>query len=456
MTITSYAQNFEDVILWRAFRDVPAGFYVDVGANDPDEDSVTKLFYERGWSGINIEPELEFWQRLCEARPRDTNLAVAVGESKGSLQFYSVPVRGLSTLDEAIATAYRASGLEVISHEVEVETLSALLVRHASNRPIHFLKIDVEGAEASVLKGLDLRTWRPWVLVVEATRPNSTEENYALWEPSLLANGYRFAYFDGLNRFYVAEEQESLRQKFTTPPNVLDDFVIDRMVTAGRHIERDHLKPAVDRLTEQVAHHEQRLVESRHNQARLEAELAQKTAELARVQANLDAVSRSTQWRLNADRALADAKRMHARLENQIELFSADLERMAVEKSALLARLDAIYASTSWRITAPMRVAMQAMRALARPKSSVKSGLKIVIRKAVPIVLDQVWLRPVLRQIATRFPGPWDWLMRRIRGVITETPAVPVMPRLSEDALLFKAALTKRLAGKRDMAGGSF
>ncbi|CAJ93978.1 conserved hypothetical protein [Cupriavidus necator H16] len=394
---------------------MPTGFYVDVGANDPDDDSVTRLFYERGWSGINIEPERGFWRRLCEARPRDTNLAVAVGESQGSLQFHSVPVRGLSTLDEAIAAAYRASGMKVISQEVEVETLSALLERYASNRTIHFLKIDVEGAEASVLKGLDLRAWRPWVLVVEATRPNSTEENYALWEPSLLANGYRFAYFDGLNRFYVAEEHESLRQKLATPPNVLDDFVIDRMVTAGRHIERAHLRPAMDRLIDQAARQEQRLGESELSLARLEGELAQKT-----------------------------------------ELFSTELERGAMERRALLARLEAIHASTSWRITAPMRMAMRALRALARPKSSMKSGLKIVIRKAVPIVLDQVWLRPILRRVAARFPGPWDWLMRRIRGVIVETPAAPVAPRLSEEALLFKAALTKRLAGKRNMVGGSF
>ena len=56
MTFISYAQNFEDVILWRAFKNLQNGFYVDVGANDPINDSVTQAFYEKGWRGINIEP----------------------------------------------------------------------------------------------------------------------------------------------------------------------------------------------------------------------------------------------------------------------------------------------------------------------------------------------------------------------------------------------------------------
>ena len=53
----SYAQNFEDVILWRALRDVPNGFYIDIGAGHPVADSVTMHFYEHGWRGINVEPD---------------------------------------------------------------------------------------------------------------------------------------------------------------------------------------------------------------------------------------------------------------------------------------------------------------------------------------------------------------------------------------------------------------
>lgn len=48
MPFISYAQNFEDVMLRRALRSVERGFYIDVGAADPVEMSVTKTFYDAG------------------------------------------------------------------------------------------------------------------------------------------------------------------------------------------------------------------------------------------------------------------------------------------------------------------------------------------------------------------------------------------------------------------------
>ena len=69
----SYAQNFEDVMLARAFAGKTEGFYVDVGAMDPVDGSVTKYFYELGWSGINIEPDEEYYKRLVADRKRDCN-----------------------------------------------------------------------------------------------------------------------------------------------------------------------------------------------------------------------------------------------------------------------------------------------------------------------------------------------------------------------------------------------
>lgn len=57
----SFAQNGEDIRLLRAFIEQPTGFWVDVGANHPINDSVTKLFSLRGWRGINVEPVKNFF-----------------------------------------------------------------------------------------------------------------------------------------------------------------------------------------------------------------------------------------------------------------------------------------------------------------------------------------------------------------------------------------------------------
>jgi len=70
----SYSQHFEDFILFFLFYNIQKGFYIDVGAFDPNFISVTKAFYERGWYGINIEPIPEKYESLKKHRKRDTIL----------------------------------------------------------------------------------------------------------------------------------------------------------------------------------------------------------------------------------------------------------------------------------------------------------------------------------------------------------------------------------------------
>jgi len=224
MTFISYAQNYEDIMLFRALRDIEQGFYVDVGANSPDEHSVTKAFYDRGWRGINIEPVMEFHQQLLAARPRDVNLPIAVADSTGFIDFYDVPGTGLSTISPKIAEDHRAAGYQVFKRNVVVETLDEVFRNYVSG-DIHFLKIDVEGLEESVLRGVALTNIRPWIVVVEATEVLSEVQNHASWEHLLTGRRYSFVYFDGLNRFYVAEERSELVRSFQSPPNVFDDWM---------------------------------------------------------------------------------------------------------------------------------------------------------------------------------------------------------------------------------------
>jgi len=106
----SYAQNFEDVMLYRALKDVQHGFYIDVGAQDPEVDSVTRAFYDRGWHGINIEPVQHWFEKLERDRPHDINLRVAVSDHEGELTLYESDASGLSTSDSAFADDARSRG----------------------------------------------------------------------------------------------------------------------------------------------------------------------------------------------------------------------------------------------------------------------------------------------------------------------------------------------------------
>lgn len=226
MSFVSYAQNFEDVMLWRALKHVSQGFYIDVGANSPDDDSVTRAFYEHGWRGINIEPNPEFTRQLQQRRPYDRNVQVAVGDREDVLVLNVLGNSGLSTLDDSIAEKHVQAGWSVERQEVPVTTLAMIWKRYVPvGQDVHFLKVDVEGFEEAVLRGNDWSMYRPWVVVVEATLPMTQVESYEASEQILLAANYRFAYADGLNRFYVAAEHAELLPAFQYPPNVFDDFV---------------------------------------------------------------------------------------------------------------------------------------------------------------------------------------------------------------------------------------
>jgi FkbM family methyltransferase len=249
----SYAQHFEDLVLDRVFAGRDTGFYVDVGAGDPLEHSVTHLFYERGWRGINIEPDRRLFERLVAARPRDVNLAVAIGERVETRRFYESSVLGLSSLDPESASMAAARGDATTATEVAVETLAEVCRRHA-DAPIDFLKVDVEGWERAVLASNDWRRFRPTVVLVEATEPNTTIPSHAAWEGLLLAEGYVFAGFDGLNRFYVEGAQAALAPILAAPRRFLvDGALLGREVALQRIAERYAREAGEAELVRQAA-----------------------------------------------------------------------------------------------------------------------------------------------------------------------------------------------------------
>ena len=238
MSFVSYAQNYEDVMLRRALKNVDKGFYIDVGANDPVVDSVTKAFYDAGWRGINIEPVSEWFEKLQQDRPDDINLQLAVGARKGKINFYEVVGTGLSTVDESIAKRHvQEHGFELKKHKIPAVRLTTICEQHPQ-KDIHFLKIDVEGAELSALQGLDLKKFRPWIILVESTLPAMQIENYDEWENYLTDRGYHYTYFDGLNRYYVADERDELDTAFIAPPNYFDYFKRASEYWLEHHVQR--------------------------------------------------------------------------------------------------------------------------------------------------------------------------------------------------------------------------
>ncbi len=237
MKMISYAQNFEDVILNRAFPDVTDGFYIDIGACHPVYHSVTKSFYEKGWRGINVEPVRACYQLCCDDRPRDINLHLGISNREGTLELYEAPSSvGRSTFTADWTERWnQVDGCEFVATTVAVTTLAKLCEQHV-DRAVDFLKIDVEGHEREVLEGADLRRWRPKVMVLEG---ETTEP----WHDLLDAAGYEFATFDGINQYYTSYECRDLIPLLNAPVSLVkDNFVLFEHLTErhGLQVSLEH------------------------------------------------------------------------------------------------------------------------------------------------------------------------------------------------------------------------
>ncbi len=219
--LVSYAPNGEDIVLWRALGHLTPGYFVDVGACDPVVTSITKLFSLRGWRGINIEPLPHLVEMLERDRPDDINLRLALSDTEGELTLYVVvDDMQRTTLSESLADLYRAEGYNVVEQPTPVRTLGAVLTEHPLPR-IDFLKIDAEGMEDPIVRGLDLSTHRPLVIVAE----EGSHQRYEF--PQMLSEaGYRETLWDGLNRFFASPEaDDELVHNLSYPAGVLDGYV---------------------------------------------------------------------------------------------------------------------------------------------------------------------------------------------------------------------------------------
>lgn len=436
--IVSYAQNGEDILLWRALKHVQRGFYIDVGAQDPIVDSVTKAFSERGWHGINIEPVTQWYDRLVQDRPHDINLRLAVSNQPGSVKLFEVEASGLSTSDPEFARRHEANGHALHEHVVECSTLDHICADNEVGT-VHFLKIDCEGAEKSALEGISLFAVRPWIILVEATEPNSTKQNWQDWEHLLTRRGYRFVFFDGLNRFYLADEHLELAPAFDAPVNVFDTIDGVRRIgeiNAQELIER--LRGEVEGLrgAATIAKLQEELgaikAECNSAVAAREAALAERDA----VMADRDAVVTARHVvAIERDRVIGERKALAIERDaliaerNDLRVRHSTLQQEDAERRRELWRLQAslaeLLASRSWRITSPLRTSARFARwVFRRSRSAAFYSLRPFAHMARPLMRRVVEWSPARKLVVGIF-GRHSRLVNTGRLFLIGSPVPP-------------------------------
>lgn len=203
----SYAQCGEDVIARTVFDILGIAHpnYLDIGAHHPHFLSNTYLFYRDGSKGINVEPDPELYARFLDARPRDQNLNVGVGEQPGHLDLFLISSRTLNTFSESEAKRYESQGYKVVGRQsVPIMTINQIIDTHLGKAP-DFLSVDVEGVDYEILASLDFDRYRPTLICVETITFSQTGDGVKRVEiDELLAKQGYFRFADTyINSLFV-------------------------------------------------------------------------------------------------------------------------------------------------------------------------------------------------------------------------------------------------------------
>ena len=160
----SSAGGREQELVREFFRGSGSGFFVEVGANRPQQRSQSWHLEQLGWTGVLVEPQPDLARELRSLRAAKV-FAVACSSPQNAGRRMQLHVAGpLSALDRH-RMAPGAAPDRVI--EVPVRTLDDILIEAGAPVEFELLSIDVEGHELEVLDGFDFARWRPRLVLLE-------------------------------------------------------------------------------------------------------------------------------------------------------------------------------------------------------------------------------------------------------------------------------------------------
>lgn len=159
-----WPEGREQELVREFFGGASSGFFVEVGANRPRQESQTWHLERLGWTGVLIEPQPELADELRRMRSAKV-FAVACSSPENAGRRMRLHLAGaLSALDsERMAPGARAAR----SIEVPVCLLDDILREARAPAEFDLLSVDVEGHELEVLGGFDFARWRPRLILLE-------------------------------------------------------------------------------------------------------------------------------------------------------------------------------------------------------------------------------------------------------------------------------------------------
>jgi FkbM family methyltransferase len=165
-----FSEREEEWMIRDFFQDRRDGVFVDVGAHHFKSSSKTYYLESKlGWSGLAIEPQVEFGPEYATYRPRTRFLPFFVSDvSNDKAKLYVL--KNMRSVASGDGDFVKQFGKPDEVREVPTITLNDLFKTEGVTR-IDLLSIDIELHEPRALKGLDIKRYRPALVCIEALAP---------------------------------------------------------------------------------------------------------------------------------------------------------------------------------------------------------------------------------------------------------------------------------------------
>lgn len=152
--MTNYSQNNEQQYILEYFNSLNNGKYLEIGGYNPFTFSNTRALFEKGWSGVIVEPSTPCYESFEKEYPKDkfpqiTLLKCAITNYTGKIKFYDSQGDAISSTSIEHKEKWEA-GYRVKYNEIEVDCMSMNDLLENYGKDIDFLNLDVESTNISL------------------------------------------------------------------------------------------------------------------------------------------------------------------------------------------------------------------------------------------------------------------------------------------------------------------
>lgn len=206
--IISYSQYGEDNILslmqdLYSIRDIT---YIDIGAHHPFNLNNTQLLYEKGMTGINIEPDPIQFKLFKKKRAKDINLNIGLHYEEGFMTFYQFNRPEFNTFSKNAADDIERKGIKKINEIlVKVDTYNNIVEKYCQNFFPNLISLDAEGLDETIIRSIDFTKYAPKIICVETYAYGVGEKNKNLIN-YIIGKGYEIHADTFVNTIFIKSD----------------------------------------------------------------------------------------------------------------------------------------------------------------------------------------------------------------------------------------------------------